>query len=177
VSDFDIRINGLREVQKALYSYSEKLGDKVVIGSLKQGARVVSREAKKRAPKKTGRLRKAIVVKASKINSRRRKGNKIGVYLTIRGGKGKNDPKDGYYGRWQEDGWNTHGKSSGSRAKIRSFFGRKTGRKTAPGKTDVPGKKFIKGAFKTQKGNAVRLIVASAERGAEVIAKRLQLHD
>lgn len=176
MADFDIKVNGLAEVQRALFAFSNKLGEKVVIDSLKQGARVISREAKRRAPKRTGRVRRAIVVKKSKINSLRRTGNRAGVYITLRKGKGKSDPKDGFYGRFIEDGWNTHGKRNAARYEITSVFGGRTGRKTGPGRRNVPGREFIKGAFLAKRNEAVRLAALSAERGAKVISRRLGLN-
>lgn len=148
---FEIKVTGLKEVQKALYSYSQQLGDKVVIAALTQGARLVQRAAKGRAPVLTGRLKRGIVVKKSKINSARRGGNLIGVYLALRKGKGRKDPKDAFYGRFIEDG-----------------FTARDGKK-------ITGKQFITGALESTRESAVRLIVSSVERGAEIVKRKLGL--
>lgn len=147
---FEIKITGLKEVQKALYSYSQQLGDKVVIAALTQGARLVQRAAKTRAPVITGRLKRGIVVRKSKINNGRRR-ELIGVYMTLRKGKGKKDPKDAFYGSFIEDGF------------------------TARGGRVISGKEFIKGAFRGTRDAAVRLIVQSAERGAEIVKRKVGL--
>lgn len=163
-SEFSIEIRGLKEVQKALYSYSQQLGDRVVVAALREGAKVVQKEARRQAPKATGRLRSSIVVKKSKLHKGRN--GKLGVYLTLRAGKGKQDRRDAFYGRFVEDGWNVRGKAT-------ERTGR--GRKTATGKRDIPGRKFIKGAFLGKRADAVRVIVASAERGAEIVKQKVGL--
>jgi HK97 gp10 family phage protein len=150
-SDYSIEITGIKELNKSLYAFSRKLGDKVVIDSMKQGARLVQRQAKRNAPKRTGMLRRGIVVRKSKIHNGRRRPT-IGVYLGLRKGKGKDDPKDAFYGRFIEDGFKPRGKSN-----------------------RVKGRKFIKNAFRQQKNNAVRLIIASARRGADIIAAKMGL--
>lgn len=146
-----IKISGIREVNAALYKYSQQLGDKVVIDSLKNGARLVQKEAKRRAPKDTGRLRRGIVVRNSKIYKKGRHASKLGVYLTLRSGKGKKDPKDAFYGRFVEDGWKPRGDSR-----------------------SVTGKKFIKGAWLSRRTAAVKLIVQSARRGAEIVKRKIR---
>lgn len=149
--DVEIKVSGIREVNKALYSYSQQLGDKVVIASLLQGARLVQRSVKIAAPVRTGMLKRGIVVKRSKIYSPRRGGNKLGVYLTLRKGRGRKDPRDVFYGKFMDGGW------------------------TDRGGNKHQGSGFITGTFNRMKGAAVRLIVASAERGAEIVKRRTGL--
>src|SRR5688500_14553958 len=119
MTDITITITGLREVQKRLYSYSQRVGDRVVLGSLRVGANHIKKAAQANAPVKTGLLRrKGIVVRNSKIHRGRSSTDMIGVYLTI-AAKKKTDP---FYGRFQETGWKA-------------------------GKRNVPGKGFIDKAF------------------------------
>lgn len=184
-NEFSIEIKGLKEVQKALYSYSQQLGDRVIVGALKEGAKVVQKEAKRRAPKSSGRLRSGIVVKKSHLNKASH--GVIGVYLALRKGKGKKDRKDAFYGRFQEDGWNVRGKDREElgrkygrmqykgRGTINNTFGKRRGRMSMPGKRDVPGKRFIKGAFESKRMEAIRVIVAAAERGAEIVKHKVGL--
>lgn len=97
-----LEIKGLRETQRALYAYSRQLGDKVVLGALRRGANLVLKQAKANAPVRTGRLKKSLRVK----NSRRYKGRGtgiIGVRLSYRAGKSRNDPKGAYYAIIVED--------------------------------------------------------------------------
>jgi HK97 gp10 family phage protein len=177
VADFEIKVTGLQEVQRSLYAYSQQLGDKVVLDALRIGARFMQSRAKSNAPKLSGRLRRGIVVKRSKIFNGRRN-ETLGVYLTLRKGKGRDDPKDAFYGRFIEDGWNVRGKSrtgKGQRAEIVSRFGNKTGRKSLPGIRNIPGVKFMDSAFKTTKEQSANLIVQAVERGAEVLKQRVGL--
>jgi HK97 gp10 family phage protein len=146
-----ITVTGLREAQKALYSYSQQLGDRVVRGSLRQGANVVKRAAQENLTSQikgpsTGRLRRGIVVRTSRIHRGKLSTDMIGVYLTV-ASKKKTDP---YYGRFQEDGWRA-------------------------GKTLVPGKKFIDKAFNDKKEAAVTVIVKAATSAAELLAKKFGL--
>lgn len=177
MSDFEIKVSGLREVQKSLYAYSQQLGDKVVLDALRLGARAMQAKARAGAPKLTGRLRRGIVVKKSKIHNGKRN-ETIGVYLTLQKGKGRKDPKDAFYGRFIEDGWNARGKSrtgKGQSFEIVQRFGRRTGRKSLPSQTNVPGVKFMQGAFNSTKEASARLIVQAVERGAEILKRKTGL--
>lgn len=146
-----IEIKGIRETQRALYAYSQQLGDRVILGALNQGARLVQREARRRAPVLTGTVKRGIVVRKSKIYSPRRGGNQLGVYLTLRRGRGRKDKKDAFYGRFVEDGYISRGGNA------------------------IPAKQFIKGAFQSMRENAVRLIVLSVESGAEIVKRKVGL--
>lgn len=186
MTDDVITVSGLREVNLALYAYSQQLGDRVVIASLRQGANLIKRQISADAPVKTGKLRRGFRVSKSKIHRGKTSSDLIGVYLTLR--TGKDAP---FYGRFQNDGWNTKGKARTvlntpfrvnrrgktlfSKSGITPRFCARTGRKTLPGKTDVPGKFFIQKAFMSQRDAAVRLIVQSAEAGAAVIGRKVGL--
>lgn len=137
-----LQVKGLREVQRQLYRYSQQLGDRVIYGALRQGANLVKREIEKTVPVRTGRLRRGFKVSRSRIHRGRLSDDMIGVYLTLR--KGKGAP---YYGRFINDGYQR-------------------------GKTRVPGLHFVEAAFRAKKEDAVRLIVLSAQAGADVLAKK-----
>jgi HK97 gp10 family phage protein len=142
-----IDVRGIDALEKRLYLYSRKLGDKVVIDSLKHGARLIQSVAKRGAPKATGRLRRAISLRQSKIYSKRRhKDGKIGVYITVSKGKKRGDQKGAYYGAFVEHGTK-----------------------------NMRGAYFLKRAYDSEKDRAVSLTIQTAERGADVIAKRLGL--
>jgi HK97 gp10 family phage protein len=177
VADFEIKVTGLKEVQKSLYQYSQQLGDKVVMDALRLGARFMQARAKSNAPKLTGRLRRGIVVKKSKIYNGKRN-ETLGVFLTLRKGRGRADTKDAFYGRFIEDGWNVRGKSrtaKGQRAEIVSRFGSRTGRKTLPGNRDIPGIKFMDRAYKTTREQSATIIVQAVERGSEILKSKIGL--
>jgi hypothetical protein len=144
MSEDVITVSGLQEVQKALYAYSQQMGDRVVRMALRQGANHVLRGIREGVPVKTGLLkRRGFRVANSRIHNGRRQSEMIGLYIGLR--KGKGDP---FYGRFQNDGFTV-------------------------GRTRVPGKGFVQRAFEERKDAAVKLIVESAEAGAESIKRRL----
>jgi HK97 gp10 family phage protein len=172
----ELKVTGLREVQRSLYAYSQQLGDKVVIQALLEGARFMQKRARANAPKLTGRLRRGIVVRKSKINNGKRS-ELLGVYMTLRKGRGKADPKDAFYGRFVEDGYNVRGKSrtgKGQRAEIVNRFGR-TGRKSLPGLRDVPPQRYMKRAFDSTKEASAQLIIRATERGSLILKSKIGL--
>lgn len=149
----EIKISGLQEVQKALYSYSQQLGDKVVIDALKLGANVVKKEIQRTAPVykgapspriQSGTLRKGFKVSKSKIFSAKRYDGKLGVYLTLKKGKGRGDLKDPFYGKFLESGFR-----------------------------NKQGLKFIDAAYNSKKEAAATLIVSAAEAAADQLSKKL----
>lgn len=169
--EITIQVKGLKEAQRALYSYSQKLGDFVVYRALSEGAKVMRRDIATLAPAKTGTLRKGFKIARSKIHNGKRSSDLIGVYVTLKRGKGRRDPKDPFYGRWQELGWNTAGKRSGTRQSITSTIGSRSGRKTQRGKTNVPGKFFVQKAFDRTKERSANLVVQLSLQGAEALAR------
>lgn len=152
-----ITISGLKEVQKSLYAYSQQMGDRIVRGALRQGANYVLKGIRQLVPVGPDRQVKGVVVKGgllkrrgfrvanSRIHNGRMSADLIGVYISLR--KGKGDP---FYGRFQNDGFTV-------------------------GRTKVPGKGFVQRAFEQRKTAAVQLIVQSAEAGAEVIKRKVGL--
>lgn len=171
--DFDIKIDGIDEVNKALYAYSQQLGDRVMLKSLREGSKVVLREVRRLAPKgRTGRLRKGIVVRSSRIHSARRSRSTLGVYMTLRKGSGRADPKDAFYGRFVNDGWNTKGRraiSTYDAQQVKKIFGKRSGRKTMRGKTNVAGREFFDRGFKKKRIAATNLIIKLILRGSEIV--------
>jgi phage protein, HK97 gp10 family len=140
-----ITVTGLKEVQKRLYSYSQQLGDRVVLGALRQGANLVKKVAQENAPVKTGKLKRGIRVTRSKIHRGKSSRDMIGVYLSVR--KGKSGP---YYAKFQEDGWKA-------------------------GKRLIPGKKFIDRAFIEKREEAAALIIKAASASADLLARKIGL--
>lgn len=184
MDEFAVKVTGLKEAQKALYSYSQQLGDKVVIDSLKQGARIIQRAAKAAAPVRTGRLKRAIVIKKSKIYNGKRRSDMIGVYLTILQGK-RYGTRDAFYGRFQENGWevrgkvrtaaNTPGRWNRHRTKFRLSRAATRGRNSMRSGIHVPGKFFMTNAFMQNRINAVRMTIAAANAGGQILARKLGL--
>lgn len=141
-----ISFTGLRETEKAIYSFGQQIGDRVVRGALRQGANYVLKGIREAVPVKTGLLRRrGFRVSNSRIHNGRAGSALMGVYITLR--KGKGDP---FYGRFQNDGFTA-------------------------GRTKVPGKGFVQRSFAARRSAAVDLIVRSAEAGADAIKRNLGL--
>jgi len=183
MSDDTISFTGLRETEKAIYAYGQQIGDRVVRGALRQGANYVLKGIREAVPVKTGLLkRRGFRVSNSRIHNGRAGAALMGVYITLR--KGKGDP---FYGRFQNDGWNPAGRKAeaGDRPGMAMVFGRgsqmsKRVSVPAPGRggslfAKVPGKGFVQRVFAERKEAAVQLIVRSAEAGADAIKRNLGL--
>lgn len=146
MADFEMKITGLKEVQKALYSYSQQLGDKVVVSALSTGAKPMLKQARLNAPVRTGRLRKAIYMKKSKLYNGKRNAN-VGVYISVRSGK----KRGAYYAGMIENGWKDRG-----------------GKRHA-------GRQFIHRAFLFKREEAVRIAVAAFHLGADIVKRKVGL--
>ena len=142
-----ITITGLKETQKALYQYSQQLGDRVVRGALRQGANYMLNGIRELVPVRTGLLkRRGFRVMNSRIHNGRFSSSMIGIYIGLRNKK-KGDP---FYGRFQNDGFTA-------------------------GKTKVPGKHFVQRAFKERKDMTAKLIISAAEAGAAIVKRKVGL--
>lgn len=101
----EIKLDGLAELKRTLEALPERLGDRVAVGALRSGARVIRKAAIDKAPvlkapnkyRKPGTLRKAIKIAKSKRD-------KFGVYIGMRklskakGQKpGAKNPDDPFY--------------------------------------------------------------------------------
>ncbi len=60
------KIEGLDALDKAVRKLPQNIQKRVLKGALRAGGRVIAKEAKQRAPKKTGTLRKSISVQVGK---------------------------------------------------------------------------------------------------------------
>jgi HK97 gp10 family phage protein len=109
------KINGIPQLKAALGALVPKLRRQVLRNALAAGARVVRDEARRRAPvlqptlrapyRKPGTVRKAVVVRTSKVA---RRAGDVGVFVNVRpakraqrGAKSKDDP---FYWRFLEFG-------------------------------------------------------------------------
>ena len=186
MTEMIIDVKGLREVNKALYSYSRQLGDKVVLAALRQGANVIAKQLRATLPDgKTHALKKGVRVARSKINNGRKNPGVIGVYIRMKKGTARSDPLDPFYERFLDQGYNVRGPSRSSkntfgrggklsRAVIRAA-GLSRGRTSLPGKTNYPAQKYFDRAFSASSENAARVAVRAVEIGAELVARRTGL--
>lgn len=117
-------VSGIPDVKAALSAIPAKLRKKALRDALRAGARLVQREARRLAPviklstysgasavrrgvRAVGTVRKAISVRTSRQAAR--KGD-VGVFVNVRparaGQRGAKNPKDPFYFRWINWGWN-----------------------------------------------------------------------
>jgi len=143
----EINIKDLAQTQQKLYDFSAKLGDRVTLLALRAGANYMLKNIRQAEPVKTGRLRRATVVKNSRIHQRRRNGQ-VGVYITVKAGKTRKDEKGAFYAQFVERGYKR-------------------------GKTLVPGRKFVKSTFEANKVQAAEIVLQSLELAGERLAQLL----
>jgi HK97 gp10 family phage protein len=147
--EVDIQVHGAAEVTRRLYQFSNRLGDRVILLAVRNGANFLLKKVREAEPKKSGRLRRATRVAKSKIHTSRRDGQ-IGVYLTISKGKKRDDPRGAWYGRFVEHGYKR-------------------------GTTQVPGRHFIANTFDRNKETTARLIIADIEQAGIQLAREIGL--
>lgn len=150
MNDFELRIQGIAQLQRALFEYNKKLGGRVTTIALRHGANFMLKKIRDATPIKTGRLKKSIRLKNSRINRIANNG-KIGVYIAINPGKNRSDTKGAWYGKFVEIGRRTQNGSS------------------------VPGKHMVKNTFDANKQQAAELIVSASELAVRRIAQQLNL--
>jgi HK97 gp10 family phage protein len=165
-----IEIRGLREIQDKLRQLPGAISRKVAYGALRKGAAVVRKAAQQNAPVRTGTLRKGFKVSRSRIH---RGPEKIGVYLTLKKGKGRSDKNDPFYGRWVESGYRV-GKKTVKVKVARSDRPGRT-RTVRRGEREIPGKYFVRRAFESQSQAAIDAIVAEASAKAQQLISEMGL--
>ena len=196
---FEIKIKGMAELQKALYQYNKKMGDRVTQLALRKAGNYYKSQLRAAAPMKTGTLRRAIVLRTSKIHKAQKDGM-VGVYVTILKGKKYNTSlnekakthRDAYYASWVESGYNHRSRRIGYKEAVklgltsidaiqaehirRANKGLKRKRFVfrADGKP-VPGKHFVLNTFRATKTTAIELIISSSEAALKQLAQQLNL--
>jgi HK97 gp10 family phage protein len=138
----EIKVTGLKEIERVLQRLPARLGEKVIRAALRAGAQVIRKDAQSKVPilkapdkrRKPGTVKKAITIKRSKQD-------KFGVYLGVKGlskddkhvfknnkgTKAANNPDDPFY-------W---------------FF-------LEFGTAKMPAKPFLRPAFEARKFEALR---------------------
>lgn len=86
MSDLDIRLEGWQEIDNALKRLPWRVAGNLTSNATRSGAAIIRKYARRYAPKLTGRLRKAIIIK-------RTQRSRYGVTYSIGYG-----PKASYYG-------------------------------------------------------------------------------
>lgn len=132
----NVRIEGAREIEKALTEVTKGQGRAAIRKGCRAGAKIVQAAAKQTVPKKTGLLRKSIKVRAIK-----RTRTKIGVNVTT-GKTASLFTGKTYYGAFQEWGWKV---------------GKRPGKGSADNRRKIPGKFFLKKAATSSAGEVGRV--------------------
>lgn len=127
-----LRIEGADEILRALKEVEPKFAKKAVRKAMRVGLKPMLTAARSNAPVKTGRIKKAIRIKAAK-----RKRNRVGVRIAI---GDQNFVGKGFYGAFQEFGW-------------------KTGRRDSDpsSRNEIPGKHFMENAFDSKGSEAMAI--------------------
>jgi hypothetical protein len=188
----EIDIRGLAETQRSIYEFSEKLGDRVTLLALRAGANYMLKQVRAAEPVKTGRMKRATVVQTSKINRRRRNG-KVGVYITIKKGRSRDDSKGAYYANWVENGFNRGSKQITARQAIssgivsdaehvRRFSALNANRRGLTvkrvvyraGGISVPGQHFMRDTYERTKLETLNRILADIDEGGRKLAHEIE---
>jgi len=101
----EVKLEGLDEFVATLKALPPEFASKnggIMRQVLFQTAKVPEEAAKKRAPKKTGRLANSI--KKRRMRNPERKGYNEGYEVTVNPGRSRDDPKGAFYFFWVHDG-------------------------------------------------------------------------
>ncbi len=144
-----IQVRGLRELNSALKEFPDKLKKKAVRRAIAAGTKLVQKQAKINAPKKSGVLRRAIAVRSTPSRSQP---NLVRSSVFVRtGGKRTKAARargdDPFYWYFQEFGWRATGRRKRGGGLTRSKF-RSNGR-------HIPPKRFMRNAFNSTHGRVL----------------------
>jgi|GEM_PF-2259192 len=182
--EIGIHLRGVAELNRALAELNRNLPERVTKMALRQGANSMLKNIRGAAPKKTGRLRRAIKVKNSKINRARNNG-KVGVFISIAPGKSRNDPKGAYYGPFQEYGYTATGRTKGTEVTTnrttraeRQAYRQRTGKRLRvyahrPEARQMPGRHFVANTFAATKEQTAQTIASALEIAARQLAQQI----
>lgn len=165
------KIEGIEGFSKSLDGLPNRIRKRVVFTALRAGGRLMLKGARNKAPKgRTGNLRKAIILRNSRIHNGRRGKRLLGVYLGLKNfSKVKAGTKNNaYYARFVHEGYNVKGEGKSSGRPPR-------GRKTNRGRSNVRGRKFIKRAFDSRSSAATNLILRTADKINQQVISQLGL--
>jgi phage protein, HK97 gp10 family len=150
----EVQIHGLRELREALLrKIPAEMQGKVLQQALSAGAAIIAKEAKSRAPQKTGRMKKAIYHGRRKQSATKTFEER--VVAVRRGKKLQKSGRDAFYWKFVEFGHRT-GAGKGQ------YLKKTDGRTSHGGAVDatgfVPPQPFMRPAFEAGKHKAVTAI-------------------
>lgn len=138
-----VKIEGAKELDKALSELEKKVARKLTRQSLRAGAKPIHKEAQSLAPARSGKMRKAIKIKAG----RSRRGT-MSVLVQI---GAKNFTGKEFYGAFQNFGWRQGSRRLGNKRK------------------QIPGKHFMELGFDAKKHEALSTITSTLKTGIESV--------
>lgn len=144
-----MKLEGAKELDRALTRLGKKAGGKIGRKALRAGAKPILANAKGRAPKGE----KGFIPPSLKLKAGKRSRKKDYINIVIQTDKGWFKGKD-FYAAFVEFG---------------HFVG---SRKLGSARTWVPPQPFVRPAFDSKKRQAVRIIMRELQRGIESGAKR-----
>ena len=155
----DIEIKGAKDLDFLLSTFPAKLERRIVKRAMRTGASIISKEAKRLAPRRTGTLRKAIAVGNVRDD--------VAVRVYVRRGRGQKN--DGWYANLVEQGTSAHEiRPWKDRKKVLAAGGKIYGRRVRhPGARARP---FMRPALES---SASRAVDAIANRMRQMIEKEL----
>lgn len=138
-----VKLQGGKELERKLLALDRKIARKIVSQALRAGAKVILKQARANAPKRTGLLRRSLKVKAGKS-----KKGRVSFVVQTAAGHYKGET---FYGSFVE-------------------FGHKLGkRRRAKGVKDerkrIPAQPFLEPAFNSKKEQAARVIADVIRQG------------
>ena len=154
--DVQIKIENADRIIAALEKVTKKVQRKVISAGCRAGAKLIQQDAKTRAPKKSGLLRKAIRVRVSKrvgtgngTGTRKKKRGEVSINAQI----GKGDFRgETFYGAFQEYGWKS---------------GKRVSKGTEDNRRQIAGKHFMENAYKAQRSAALSAMTNTILEGLE----------
>lgn len=164
MTDVQIKVEGLKELREVLLrDLPDKLQGKALQGALKKGADLIVREAKRLAPRETGRLRRAIYSFRDRDSRKGYESRLVGV----RSGKRfQKSNRDAFYWKFVEFGHRVAKRGGG--------YLKKTDRGGAGAEPTgvVPPQPFMRPAFESQKLNALKAFEENLKPEIRKVAER-----
>lgn len=169
-----IIITGDAAADRALKEFATNAQRRIVRKATREGLRPVLTAAKANAPRKSGRLRKSIKLRAMK-----RSRTKVGARITT-GTAGSDFQGKTYYGAFQEFGWRV-GKRAKEVRRAQNFTLKRKVR--APGESlntaidnrrQIPGRKYMANAAETKRDQAQAIFRRVVQEEIEIEAAKLR---
>ena len=98
-STVQINVN-LEPVLRRVYNFQTALGNKLSKAALREGGKYLLSKVREAEPKRSGKLRKATVLKNSRLQTPRRTGN-VGMFIGV---ARRSAQRDAYYGFFVNNG-------------------------------------------------------------------------